>query len=53
MGNITDSLDALKEEKPALILQLKKSGISKQARKTYKLTQEGAKRIRQLIDKEE
>jgi hypothetical protein len=45
IGNITEALTALKNEKPALVLQLKKSGTSRQARKTYKLTQEGAKRI--------
>lgn len=52
VGHITDALDALKDDKPALILQLKKSGTSKQARKTYKLTQEGAKRVQQMIRKE-
>jgi hypothetical protein len=52
VGNITVSLDGLKEEKPSLVLQLKKSGTTKQARKTYKLTQEGAKRVRQMIDGE-
>ncbi len=50
LSNVTVSLDGLKEEKPALILQLKKSGTSKQSRKTYKLTNEGAKRIRQMLD---
>jgi len=52
VSNITDSLDALKTEKPALILQLKKSGTSKQARKTYKLTAEGARRVQQMISNE-
>jgi len=45
VGNITEALNQLKGERPALILQLKKSGTSKQARKTYKLTNEGAKRV--------
>lgn len=49
VGNITDALTALKEERPALILQLKKSGTSKQARKTYKLTQEGIRRVHAMI----
>ena len=48
IGNITDALDALKDEKPSLILQLKKSGTAKQARKTYRLTQEGVKRVMQM-----
>ena len=45
IGNITEALTALKNDRPALILQLKKSGTSRQARKTYKLTLEGAKRV--------
>jgi len=49
VGNITEALTALKEERPALILQLKKSGTSKQARKTYKLTQEGMRRVQAMI----
>ncbi len=49
VGNITDALTALKEERPALLLQLKKSGTSKQARKTYKLTQEGIRRVQVMI----
>jgi hypothetical protein len=52
LSNVTVALEALKDEKPALILQLKKSGTSKQSRKTYKLTVEGAKRVRQMLDKE-
>ena len=49
IGNITEALSQLKNEYPALVLQLKKSGTSKQARKTYKLTQEGVKRVQQMI----
>ena len=45
IGNITEALTALKNEKPALVLQLKKAGTTQQARKTYKLTLEGAKRV--------
>ena len=36
-------------KKPALILQLKKSGKSRQARKTYKLTDAGKKAVEQMI----
>jgi hypothetical protein len=49
VGNITEALNQLKSERPALILQLKKSGTSKQARKIYKLTQEGIKRIHSIM----
>jgi len=52
LSNVTMALDGLKEEKPALVLQLKKSGTSKQSRKTYKLTVEGAKRVRHMLDSE-
>jgi hypothetical protein len=45
VGNITEALNQLKNERPSLVLQLKKMGTSKQARKTYKLTGEGAKRV--------
>jgi hypothetical protein len=52
LSNVTVALESLKDEKPALILQLKKSGTSRQARKTYKMTVEGAKRVRQMLDQE-
>jgi len=52
VGNITDALSALREDRPALILQLKKSGTSKQARKTYKLTQEGVRRVHEMISRD-
>lgn len=48
VGNITDALSALKDDRPALVLQLKKSGTSKQARKTYKLTQAGIRRVQTM-----
>lgn len=38
-------------KKPALILQLRKSGKSQQARKTYKLTDAGKKAVEQMIAK--
>jgi hypothetical protein len=49
IGNITEALTALKNERPALVLQLKKSGTSKQARKTYKITQEGMRRVQLMM----
>ena len=41
VGNITTAFDTLKARKPADVIQLKKSGTSKQARKTYKVTLHG------------
>lgn len=52
IGNITEALNALKDDRPALILQLKKSGTSRQARKTYKLTLEGSKRVETMTRRE-
>lgn len=47
--NITNAIDALKGQKPALVLQLKKSGKSRQARKTYKVTNAGVKAVEAMI----
>lgn len=41
IANITEALSGNIKKKPARVLQLAKSGSSKQARKTYKLTHEG------------
>ncbi|MFO0994907.1 MAG: hypothetical protein U1E67_23590 [Hyphomicrobiales bacterium] len=53
VANITVSLGQLKDERPALIHQIKKAGTSQQARKTYKLTAEGARRVRGMLAKED
>lgn len=47
--NITSALDTLKGQKPALVLQLKKSGKSRQARKTYKVTVAGLKNVENML----
>ena len=49
VANITSALDALKTQKPALALQLKKAGKSRQARKTYKVTVAGIKAVEAMI----
>lgn len=48
--NITNAIDGLKEQKPALALQLKKSGTSQQARKTYKITVAGIKAVETMVN---
>jgi hypothetical protein len=48
--NITDALNNLKDRKPAEVLQLQKSGTSKQARKKYKLTVAGIRKIEGMIN---
>ncbi|TPJ20226.1 hypothetical protein FJW04_02515 [Mesorhizobium sp. B2-7-3] len=47
--NITNAIDSLKNQKPALALQLKKSGKSQQARKSYKITVAGVKAVEAMI----
>ncbi len=43
IANVTDALSSAMSEKPALIMQIKKSGTSRQARKQYKLTESGVR----------
>lgn len=45
VGNITDALTQAQARKPALVRQMAKSGRSRQARKTYKLTTAGLRYI--------
>lgn len=49
IANITDAIDSVKNQKPMLILQLKKSGNSRQARKLYKVSHEGIKRVEDML----
>jgi hypothetical protein len=49
VGNITRALEGLTETKPALVIQLEKSGKTQQAQKKFKVTHEGVKRVQQLI----
>lgn len=47
--NITTAFDTLKARKPASVIQLKKSGTSKQARKTYRVTVAGKTAVEAMI----
>lgn len=47
--NITMALSALINQKPALALQLRKSGSTKQARKLYKITETGIRKVRAML----
>lgn len=49
IGNITRAFDSLTKTKPQLIVQLRKSGSSKQARKTFKVTYEGKKMVENML----
>jgi len=50
IANITAAIEGLKIQSPALALQLKKSGSSQQARKTYKITVAGENAVRAMIN---
>ncbi len=50
IANITNAVDGLKNQKPALALQLRKSGKSQQARKSYKITVAGIKTVENMIN---
>ncbi len=49
IGNITRALTTLIDQKPALVLQLRKSGSTKQARKMYKVTEAGTRKVKAMI----
>lgn len=53
LANVTTTLASLMNQKPALVLQVKKSGQSKQARKLYRVTREGENRAERMIRREE
>ena len=47
--NITIALGALIDSTPRLVMQTHKAGKTKQARKEYKMTNEGIKRVKQML----
>ena len=47
--NITDSFDSLIGRRPPAIRQVQKTGSSKQARKRYRLTNEGIRTVERMI----
>lgn len=49
LSNVTKTLKSLMERKPALVMQVSKSGRSKQGRKTYKLTAAGVGRVQEML----
>jgi hypothetical protein len=50
VSNITDAFDNLMSKKPQLVMQVKKSGTSKQARKKYRVTAAGKTAVEQMIE---
>jgi hypothetical protein len=49
MDNITKALGGLINQTPRLAIQTRKAGTTRQAKKKYKLTAEGIKRVRQML----
>jgi hypothetical protein len=49
IGNITDALSQLIAERPNLVIQVAKSGSTKQARKTYKITDAGFRHVSEML----
>lgn len=52
VGNVTRAIDALKSMKPALMIQLRKSGKTRQARKEYKVTSAGEKALHERVNEQ-
>ncbi len=52
-SNITDSYNTLIKRKPSAVRQVQKSGSSKQARKLYRLTNEGVRTVDRMLRGEE
>ncbi len=50
ISNITRTLEHLKSKRPALILQTRKQGTTKQARKLYRLTMEGKRYVEEILN---
>lgn len=48
--NITRDLDSLINKTPRLVMQIRKDGSTKQARKKYKLTREGMKAVERMLN---
>ena len=49
LSNITRAFDSLKSQHPQLARQVSKSGRTRQARKLYKITEAGSKRVTDLV----
>jgi hypothetical protein len=49
VSNITKALEVLKDRKPQLVVQTRKEGTTRQARKKYRVTEEGRKVVQQML----
>jgi hypothetical protein len=51
--NVTRACSVLIHQRPALMMQVKKAGATKQARKQYRLTAAGIQRVREMLAERE
>lgn len=51
VSHMPHALDALMNAKPRLLVQLKKKGTTRQARREFKLTTEGIRKVKGMIEK--
>jgi hypothetical protein len=51
VSNITTAFNGLINRRPQLVIQTKKSGTSKQARKLYRLTTEGQRAVERMVQR--
>lgn len=49
IGNITRAFETLKAQKPAMIVQTRKEGKTQQARKKFRVTTEGKKKVEGMV----
>lgn len=49
LNNVTDAINQMIDRKPKLMMQVKKEGKTKQARKKYKVTVEGFKAVQLML----
>ena len=50
IGNITAAFNDLINRTPRLVIQTRKSGTAKQARKKYRLTVEGTRKVKEMLN---
>ena len=53
LSNVTMAMSSLINRKPSLAMQTRKSGTTRQARKRYKLTVEGVRRVEEMLRHEQ
>jgi hypothetical protein len=49
VGNITEAFTRLIDRRPQFVIQTRKSGTARQARKLYRVTNEGIKRVQSML----